>query len=62
MNDNKYYFSDGITSCPCEHPSLQPLREKNKKFKEIQKHIQENKSDFLNHESRVIEKCQRIYP
>ena len=51
LNDKRYQFSDGITSFP---------REKNKKIKEVQKHIYENKFDFLKDESAVIGKCKRI--
>ena len=61
MNDKRYYFSDGITSFPYGHPLLELLREKKKTFKEIQKHIHENKFDFLKDESAVIGKCERIH-
>ena len=46
LNDERYYFSDGITSFPYEHLLLESLREKKKKIKEIQKHIHKNKIDF----------------
>ena len=53
-------FSDGITSFPHRHSLLELLREKNKKIKEVQKHIYQNKFDFLKDESAVIGKCKRI--
>ena len=59
LNHKRYYFSEGITSFLYGHPLLEPLREKKKRFKEIQKRIYENKFDLLKDENAVIQKCKR---
>ena len=41
LNDKRFYFSNGITSLPYGHPSLENVRKKKQKNRLIHKKIQE---------------------
>ena len=47
LNDKRFYFSNGITSLPYGHPSLEKVREQKNKYRGIHKIIQTKKDDFF---------------
>ena len=47
LNDKRFYFSNGITSLPYGHPSLEIVREQKNKYRGIHKIIQTKKDDFF---------------
>ena len=60
VGNERYYFSDGITSLPYGYILLNKLREKKKKYKQFHKYIQEFKYEFLKEETKVANKCKII--
>ena len=52
LNDQRFYFSNGITSVPYGHPYLGKLRKEKHKYREIHKVIQRKKDHFLKEESK----------
>ena len=60
LNDKRFYFSNGITSLPYGHPSLEKVREQKNKYRGIHKVIQTKKDDFLKEEIKVIENNPRL--
>ena len=60
LNDKRFYFSNGITSLPYGHPSLEKVREQENKYCSIHKIIQSKKDDFLKEEIKVIENNPRL--
>ena len=61
LNDKRFYFSNGITSLPYGHPSLENVRKKKQKNRLIHKKIQEKKYEYLKEESKVLNDNQRLY-
>ena len=55
LNDNRFYFSNGIVSLPYGHPLLENLRKHKDKYRNIHRAIQTKKDKFLKEESKVIE-------
>ena len=43
FNDKRFYFAIGLVSLPYSHPSLEELRKKNHKYRDIHKVIQMKK-------------------
>ena len=60
LNDNRFYFSNGIVSLPYGHPLLENLRKHKDKYRNIHSVIQTKKENFLKEESKVIEKIPRL--
>ena len=55
LNDKRFYFSNGITSLPYGHPSLEKARKQKNKYRNIHKVIQTKKDEFLKEENKVIQ-------
>ena len=60
LNDKRFYFSNGITSLPYGHPSLEKVREQKNKYCSVHKVIQTKKDDFLKEEIKVIGNNPRL--
>ena len=60
LNDEGFYFSNGIMSLPYGHPSLENLRKEKQKHWSIHKSIQEEKYDFLKQKSKAIDNNPRF--
>ena len=60
LNDKRFYFSNGITSLPYGHPSLEKVRQQKNKYRHIHKVIQTKTNEFLKEETKVIENNQRL--
>ena len=43
LNDKRFYFTNGITSLPYSHPSLEKVRQQKNKYRHIHKAIQTKK-------------------
>ena len=52
LNDKRFYFSNGITSLPYSHPSLEKARKQKNKYRYIHKVIQTKKDEFLKEENK----------
>ena len=52
LNDKRFYFSNGITSFPYGHPSLEKARKQKNKYRNI---IKTKKDEFLKEENKVIQ-------
>ena len=61
LNDEGFYFSNGIMSLPYGHPSLENLRKEKQKHWSIHKSIQEEKYDFLKQKSKAIDNNPRLH-
>ena len=55
INDQHFYFSNGLTSLPYGHPSLEKVRQQKNKYRNIHKVIQTKKDEFLKEENNVIQ-------
>ena len=53
LDDKRFYFSNGTTSLPYGHPSLERARTQKNKYRNIHKVIQTKKDDFLKEENKV---------
>ena len=60
LNDERFYFSNGIVSLPYGHPSLENVRKEKQKSRLIHKKIQEKKYEYLKEESKVLNDNQRL--
>ena len=60
LNEKRFYFSNGITSLPYGHLSLEKVRKQKNKYRSIHKVIQTKKDDFLKEEIKVIENNPRL--
>ena len=60
LNDKRFYFSNGVTSLPYGHPSLEKVRKQKNKYRSIQKVTETKKDDFLKEEIKVIENNPRL--
>ena len=60
LNDKRFYFSNGITSLPYGHPSLEKARKRKNKYHNIHKVIQTKKDEFLKEENKVIQNNPRL--
>ena len=60
LYDKRFYFSNGITSLPYGHPSLENVRQQKNKYRPIHKVIQTKKDEFLKEETKVIENNPRL--
>ena len=60
LNDKKFYFSNGITSLPYGHLSLEKARKQKNKCRNIHKVIQTQKDEFLKEENKMIQKNPRL--
>ena len=60
INDQRFYFSNGMVSLPCGHLYLENLRKQKNKYRNIHTAIQIKKDKFLKEESEVIEKILRL--
>ena len=60
LNDKRFYFSNGITSLPYGHPSLEKARKEKNIYHNIHKVIQTKKDEFLNEENKVIQNNPRL--
>ena len=61
LNDKRFYFSNGITSLPYGHPSLEKARKQKNKYRNIHKVIQTKKDELLKEENKVIQNNPRLY-
>ena len=55
LNDKRFYFSNGISSLPYGHPSLEKARKQKNNNCNIHKVIQTKKDEFLKKENKVIQ-------
>ena len=53
-------FSNGISSLPYGHPSLEKARKQKNKYRNIHKVIQTKKDEFLKEENKVIQNNPRL--
>ena len=61
LNDNQFYFHDGIILLPFGHFLLNKVREQKEKYKtEIQCEMYDRKYDFLEEESAAVKQCERL--
>ena len=60
LNDKRLYFSNGITSLPYGHPSLEKARKQKNKYRNIHKVIQTKNDEFLKEENKVIQNNPRL--
>ena len=60
LNDKRFYFSNGISSLPYGHPSLEKARKQKNKYLNIHKVIQTKKDEFLKEENKVIQNNSRL--
>ena len=60
LNDKRFYFSNGITSLPYGHLSLEKARKQKNKYCNIHKVIQTKKDEFLKEENKVIQNNPRM--
>ena len=60
LNDKRFYFSNGILSLPFGYSYLEDLRKEKNKYRNRHAVIQSKKDKFLNEESKVIQKIQRL--
>ena len=60
LNDNRFYFCDGIVPLPYSHPLLENLRKKKLKYRNIHNVIQTKKEKFLQKESEVVKRIPRL--
>ena len=60
LNDKRFYFSNGITSLPFGHPSLEKARKQKNKYCNIHKVIQTIKDELLKEENKVIQNNPRL--
>ena len=60
LNDKRFYFSNGITSPPYGHPSLERARKQKNKYRNIHKVIQTKKDYFLKEGNKVIQNNPRL--
>ena len=60
LNDKRFYFSNGISSLPYGHPSLEKARKQKNKYRNIHKVIQTKKDEFLKEENKVIQNNPRL--
>ena len=60
LNDKRFYFSNGISSHPYGHPSLEKARKQKNKYRNIHKVIQTKKDEFLKEEKIVLQNNPRL--
>ena len=60
LNDKRFYFSNGISSPPYGHPSLEKARKQKNKYRNIYKVIQTKKDEFLKEENIVLQNNPRL--
>ena len=60
LSDKRFYFSNGITSLPYGHPSLERARKQKNKYRNIHKVIKAKRDDFLKEENKVIKNNPRL--
>ena len=60
LNDKRLYFSNGITSLPYCHLSLETVRKQENKYCNIYKVILTKKDEFLKEEDKVIQNNTRL--
>ena len=60
LNDKRLYFSNGITSLPYCHLSLEKVRKQENKYCNIYKVILTKKDEFLKEEDKVIRNNTRL--
>ena len=60
LNDKRFYFSNGISSLPYGHRSLEKARKQKNKYLNIHKVIQTKKDEFLKEENKVIQNNPRL--
>ena len=60
FNGKRFFFSNGITSLPYGHPSLEKTRKQKNKYRNIHKVIQTKKDEFLKEENKVIQNNPRL--
>ena len=60
LNDQRYYFSEGIVWLPFGHPSLSELRDYKKSLPKIHTVIKEEKDKLLQLENKIVNNNKRL--
>ena len=60
LNDQRYYFSDGIVSLPFGHPSLNEVRDYTKYLPKIHTVITKEKDKILLYENAFVHDKERL--
>ena len=58
LNDQRFYFSNGILSLPYGHLLLNQIRKGKHRYSKTHEVIQDKKWDFLKQEAEVVKKLQ----
>ena len=60
LNNNRYYFSDGIVSLPYKHLLLLKVREVKKALPKIHHAIEQEKNNLLRLENEAVARNERL--